>query len=201
MLTTSNDSFSSWQQLLKFVATFNLKLHIHTFLTKNGSLLHCIWTNVPSHEFLTWNSNYYKLIYITFNFLIIFPYFINNKKNSFSLEHTNVPYIDELTWVILSSILAQRHIIVLIGLFIIHSFSPKNYLFKIHNVDYFLIFFGKHNNIPNLTSHWHPQIKLVGKGPIRVSPTLHTTYLFIYKSFQKSFILNFLKNSVWNVKI
>jgi hypothetical protein len=164
MFTTSNDSFSSWQQLLKFVATFNLKLHIHTFLTKNGSLLHYIWTNVPRHEFLTWNSNYHKLMYITFNFLKICPCFINNKNHSFSLEHTNVPYIDELTWVILSSLLAQRHIIVLIGLFIIHSFSPKKYLFKIHNVDFFFFFLGKHNNIPNLTSHWHPKSNSLGKG-------------------------------------
>jgi len=93
--------------------------------------------------------------------------------------------------VILSSLLAQSHIIVLIGLFIIHL-AQKITLFKILIVD---CFWGEAQHT-QLDKPLAPQIKLIGKGPIRVSPTLHTTYLFIYKSFQKSFILNFLKNSV-----
>jgi len=37
----------------------------------------------------------------------------------------------------------------------------------------FVFFFGKHNNKPNLTSHWHPQVKLISKMLTRISPTFH----------------------------
>jgi hypothetical protein len=41
-------------------------------------------------------------------------------------------------------------------------------------IDWFqFFFFGKDNNKPNLTSHWHSQVKLIGKMLTRVSPTFH----------------------------
>jgi hypothetical protein len=27
------------------------------------------------------------------------------------------------------------------------------------------LFFWKHNSMPNLTSHWHPKVKLIARGP------------------------------------
>jgi hypothetical protein len=33
--------------------------------------------------------------------------------------------------------------------------------------------FLKHNSRPNLTSHWHPPVKLTGRGPARVSSPVH----------------------------
>jgi len=39
---------------------------------------------------------------------------------------------------------------------------------------FFFCFFGKHKSRPALTSHWKPQIKLIGRGgPAGVSPAHH----------------------------
>jgi hypothetical protein len=58
-----------------------------------------------------------------------------------------------------------------------HSFihlAQKIILFKILHVDFFL---GEAQQHTQLDKPLAPQIKLIGKGPIRVSPTLH--YIFL----------------------
>jgi hypothetical protein len=37
----------------------------------------------------------------------------------------------------------------------------------------FVCFWWKHNSRPNQTSHWHPQVKLIGRGPTGVSIANH----------------------------
>jgi hypothetical protein len=53
--------------------------------------------------------------------------------------------------------------------------AQKFTLFKIFNVDFF--FFGEAPQHMQLDKPLAPQMKLIGKGPIRVSPTLH--YIFL----------------------
>ncbi len=49
--------------------------------------------------------------------------------------------------------------------------NKKKKVVKTHLWNIFV--FLKHNSRPNLTSHWHPQVKLIGRGLARVSSPVH----------------------------
>jgi hypothetical protein len=48
---------------------------------------------------------------------------------------------------------------------------------------FFSCFFGKHNSRPDLTSHWQPEVKLIGRGgPAGVSPAHHWVWTWTVPS-------------------
>jgi hypothetical protein len=71
-----------------------------------------------------------------------------------------------------------------------HTLGLKlhNSQYKVLLIEIFFFFFWKHNNKPNPTSHWHPQVKLIGIGPTRLSPTQQ--WVWIQKPFWGSKVLN-----------
>jgi hypothetical protein len=73
---------------------------------------------------------------------------------------------------IMDFLFLSRHVLV-VSLLVMANFHGCLYLKDIFFFLFFLYFFGKHNMKLNLTTYWHPQVKLIGRGPAGVSSLHH----------------------------
>jgi hypothetical protein len=79
-MTITGDDYSNspQQELVESITTLNVKIHIHTYTTSNGSILYHILIFPHANEFLAYvlegyYPNYHKPIYVAFKLPNSFP--------------------------------------------------------------------------------------------------------------------------------